>query len=174
MTIKYGFKEITPSNWLEPDAVLKGFVRMSQGGELRSITSDDYLHDILRPEFLESVPPDVKALFEVARGAMIYGYFFYPLYTLATEQLFRVAEAAVLHRCKDLGAPKSKKTFQQMIEWLIGEGVISGSAKPQWDAVRYLRNSASHPNSQSIVTPGNAIGMLEKIVRQVNTLFNGG
>ena len=147
---------------------------MTQDGELRRIEGEDYLHCILRLELLESVPSDVKALFEVARGAMIYGYFFYPLYTLATEQLFRVVEAAVLRKCKDLEAPKSKQTFQQGIEWLISEGIIPVSAKPRWDAVRQLRNSTSHPNSQSIITPGIAIELLEKIARQVNSLFNGG
>jgi len=32
-------------------------------------------------------------MYEAARASMCYGYFFYPLYTLATQQLFRVAEA---------------------------------------------------------------------------------
>lgn len=174
MKTKFGFKEITPSNWLEPDDVLKGFVRMSPDGEPRSITGDDYLRDILRPELLESVPTDVQALFEVARGAMVYGYFFYPLYTLAAEQLFRVCEAAVAHKCKALEAPKSKETFKKRIDWLVDEGIIPSSEMTRWDAVRQLRNVASHPDRQSIFTPGNAIGMLEGIARQINSLFNGG
>jgi hypothetical protein len=105
---KFGFKKITPSNWLDPDKVLRGFVKMSSTGA-QPLTADDYLRHILSPELIESVPKDVRALFEVARGAMIYGYFFYPLFTLAAEQLFRVSEAAVSHKCKALGAPKSKR-----------------------------------------------------------------
>lgn len=171
---KFGFKEITSSNWLEPDEVLKGFVRMSPGGEPRPITSDDYLRDILRPKLIESVPRDVQALFEVARGAMVYGYFFYPLYTLATEQLFRVAESAIAHKCKALGAPKSKRAFEKRIPWLADKGVILRSEVTRWDALRQLRNATSHPDCQSIFTPGNAIGMLEGIARQINSLFNGG
>jgi hypothetical protein len=171
---KLGFKEITQDNWLDPDEVSRGFVRISKDGELQQITSDEYLHDILEPKLLEAVPVEVKALFEVARGAMAYGYFFYPLYTLATEQLFRVAEAAVIHKCKSLEAPKSKDSFKKMIEWLANEDVISRSDLPKWDAVRHLRNSASHPERQSILTPGNAIGALERMAWQVNSLFNGG
>lgn len=174
MTTKFGFKEITSSNWLEPDDVLKGFVRMSPDGELRPITGDDYLRDILRPELLESVPTDVQALFEVARGAMVYGYFFYPLYTLAAEQLFRVAEAAVAHKCKALGTPNSKRTFKTRIDWLVDEGIIPRSELTRWDAIRQLRNAASHPDRQSILTPGNAIGMLEGLAGQINSLFNSG
>ena len=174
MTKKFGFKEITPTNWLEPDEVLKGFVRMSPDGEVQPITGDDYLRDILRPELLESVPTDVQALFEVARGAMVYGYFFYPLYTLAAEQLFRVADAAVAHKSKALGAPKSKRTFKERIDWLVDEGIIPRSELNRWDAVRQLRNAASHPDNQSILAPGNAIGVLEGAAKQMNSLFNGG
>jgi hypothetical protein len=168
---KFGFKEITPSNWLEPDEFLKGFVRLSSGGQFQPVTGDDYLRDILRPKLLESVPTDVQALLEVARGAMAYGYFFYPLYTLAAEQLFRVAEAAVAHKCMALGVPRSRKTFEKRIYWLVDKGVIPGSEFARWGAIRELRNAASHPERQSILMPGNAIGLLEDIAGQINSLF---
>ena len=170
---KFGFKEITPSNWLERDDVLRGFVRMSSDGQSQPITGDEYLRDILRPKLLESVPTGVQALFEVARGAMVYGYFFYPLYTLAAEQLFRVAEAAVAHKCKALGAPRSRRDFEKRIRWLVEEEVIPSSEFLRWGAIRELRNAASHPERQSIFTPGQAIGMLEGIAVQINSLFSG-
>jgi len=170
---KLGFKEITPSNWLERDDILRGFVRMSSDGQSQPITGDEYLRNILRPKLLESVPTDVQALFEVARGAMAYGYFFYPLYTLAAEQLFRVAEAAVAHRCKALEASKSTKTFAQRINWLINDGIIPRSKFSRWGAIRKLRNAASHPERQSIFMPGNAIGLLEGVAEDINSLFSG-
>jgi hypothetical protein len=168
---KFGFKEITPSNWLEADGVLRGFVRLSADGQFQPISGDDYLRSILSPELLQSVPTEVQALFEVARGAMAYGYFFYPLYTLAAEQLFRVAEAAVAHKCKALGAPKSIDTFEKRIHWLVDKGVIPNSELVRWDAIRELRNEASHPERQSILMPGNAIGILETAAEQINSLF---
>jgi len=171
---KYGFKEITPSNWLEPDRVLRGFVRVLPDGRSRPITGDEYLNHIFGPRLLESVPKDVQALFEVARGAMAYGYFFYPLYTLAAQQLFCVADAAILHKCKALGAPKSKGTFKKRIDWLVDEGTIPKSKLDRWEAVRSLRNAASHPDRQSIFTLGNAIGLVEDITQQINSLFSGG
>ena len=66
---EFGFKKITPSNWLDPDKVLRGFVKMFPTGA-RPLTADDYLHHILSPELIESVPKDIQALFEVARGAI--------------------------------------------------------------------------------------------------------
>ena len=124
---KFGFKELSPNNWLEPDGILKGFVKISSNGQIQSLTSDDYLRHILNPKLLEEVSTDVQALFEVARGAMVYGYFFYPLYRLAAEQLSRVADAAVTHKCKILGAPSSIKTFEKRITWLVNKGVIPSS-----------------------------------------------
>lgn len=171
---KFGFKEITQSNWLEPDPVLRGFIRISADGRSQGLTGDDYLNHILKIKLFESVPVEVQALFEVARGAMVYGYFFYPLYTLAAEQLFRVAESAIVLKCKALGAPRSKDTLKKKIEWLIDQGNILGTELNRWEAIRSLRNATSHPNSQSIFTPGDAIRFLEGIAEQINSLFAGG
>ena len=171
---KFGFKEITPTNWLEPDQVLKAFVRLTSDGRSRPITGDEYLRYILEPKLVESMPIDVQALFEVARGAVAYGYFFYPIYTLAAQQLFRVAEAAVVHKCKALGVPKSKGTYKKRVDWLVDEGIIPESELIRWDAIRELRNAASHPDRQSILTPGNAVGLLEGIAEQINSLFSSG
>lgn len=170
---KFGFKEISPSNWLEPDPVLKGFVKMSPNGRSQPITGDEYLNHILEPKLVATVPKDVQALFEVARGAMAFGYFFYPLYTLAAQQLFRVAEAAVIHKCKALGALKSKENFKERIDRLINDGTIPKSELNRWVAIRKLRNIASHPDRQSIIPPGNAIGQLKGIAEQINSLFKG-
>ena len=169
---KLGFKEITSSNWLEPDRVLKGFVTISPSGRSQPITGDEYLNHILAPKLLESVPAEVQALFEVARGAMAYGYFFYPLYTLGAEQLFRVTEAAVGHKCEALGVPKSKGTFKKRIGWLVDQGTIPELELNRWQASRELRNVASHPDCQSILTPGNAISILEGIAEQINSIFS--
>ena len=170
---RFGFKEIILSNWLEPDDALKGFVRISPDGQPHTITGEEYLQHILRPKLHASVPSDVQALFEVARGVMVYGYFFYPLYTLAVEQLFRVVEATLAHKYKALRAPKSRRTFEKRIEWLVEEGVISRQESARWHAARQMRNAASHPERQMILTPGNAIGILERVADDINSLFSG-
>ena len=169
---KFGFKEITPANLLERDPVLIGFVKLSSNGQSRTLTMDDYLSYIFTPCLLEVVPRDVQALFEVARGAMVYGYFFYPLFTLAMEQLFRVAEAAVTHKCTAMGAPKSIKDFYKKIGWLIDKAIIPKADKGLWDAIRELRNMASHPERQMVGLPNMAIGILERVASQINSLFN--
>ncbi len=154
--------------------MLRGFARISPDGRSQGLTGNDYLNLILKAKLFESVPTEVKALFEVARGAMVYGYFFYPLYTLAAEQLFRVVESAIVHRCKVLGAPRSRNTFKKKIEWLIDQGNIPKSELNRWEAIRELRNAASHPDRQSILTPGNAIWFLEGIAEQINSIYKSG
>ncbi len=168
---EFGFKKIIPENWLQPDPFLRAFSKLTPNGP-EPITSDDLLNDILDPQLSESVPLEVKALFEVARGAMCYGYFFYPLYTLADEQLYRVVETAVSLKCKALSAPKRVKTFAQGIDYLIEVSIIPESEKLRWEGIRGLRNGASHPENQSIVPPGNAIHSLHLIAKIINLLFS--
>ncbi len=167
-----GFKNITSENWLEPDPVLKAFVKLTSHGP-EQITADDLLKHIFEPRLNEYVPQEVKALFEVARGAMCYGYFFYPLYTLTSEQLFRVAETAVTLKCKALRAPGSVKSFAQKVDFLITKSVIPVEEKLRWEGIRGLRNIVSHPERQSIMPPGNAIHELHLIATIINRLFDG-
>jgi hypothetical protein len=87
--------------------------------------------------------------------------------------LFRVAEAAINHRCE--AAPKSikKGTFSKKLNWLGTLGLLPYSRIAKWDALRQLRNAASHPQRQQIMTPGNAVGLLEGISGSINELFSG-
>ena len=102
---------------------------------------------------------------------MLYGYFFYPLYTLAIEQLFRVGDAAVKHKCKALKAPLSCKSFNCQIAWLAKNGVISADDSQWWHDIRVSRNAASHSERQHIAPPGLAIGYLEQVAQGINDLF---
>ena len=168
---KYGFKEITQENWLEPDKVSISFVHITPDGELHPTEGSDWLQYILDPTLSKAVPSDVRKLYEVARGALVYGYFFYPLYTLASEQLFRVVEAAVVHKCFQKGAPQGKMTFGQGLNYLLQVNALTKKEKPDWLRLKELRDWASHPQSQTILPPGMAIGMLEQIAERINSLF---
>jgi len=173
--VNLGFKILTPENWLEPDDASTSFVRLSaSNGKYRSITGEQYLNDIMKPGLIEAVPKEICALFEVARGAMAYGYFFYPLYTLACEQLFRVADAATIYKCKAVKASRSIITgeFEERLIYLISGKFIPLNKEDAWYAIRKLRNKTSHSEHQNILTPGNVIGILERIANEINSLFN--
>ena len=119
----------------------------------------------------KSVPENVRTLFEVARGSLAYGYFFYPLYTLACEQLFRVAETAISEKCKLLGESKKARTFEKKLQLLFDRKVLSDEERLVWDAVRQFRNSTSHPQQQMILPPGAVASLLFRTAEKINKLF---
>lgn len=167
---EFGFKKISLENWLQPDPIYNNFVKVSPNDKVEPMKGDEYVAPLLKPKLLEAVPHDVQALFEVARGAMIYGYFFYPLWTLGSEQLFRVVETAVSQKCKDHGHLQLKISFKNKINWLEHEKVISPIDKETLHNIREMRNLASHPTDQSIITPGIAISLLESIAMAIKAL----
>ena len=108
------FKTLTSENWLVADPASTIFSKVSHtDGTATPMSGQEWLSLFLDPTLSKPVPDNVRALFEVARGSLAYGYFFYPLYTLACEQLFRVAEAAVSEKCRMLGAPKKTNSIQR-------------------------------------------------------------
>jgi hypothetical protein len=48
---KLGFKEITPTNWLEADEISARFVQISSEGTVTPMTGDDWLQSILKPQW---------------------------------------------------------------------------------------------------------------------------
>jgi hypothetical protein len=160
---KLGFKEIDAHNWLTPDPIVLHFAGMDR--------ATDYVETVLAPRLSANVPEDIRKLFEVARSAMLYGYLFYPLYTLGMEQLLRVGEAAVALKCEQLNMPKKGKKFSDRIDWLAEKGIFNKREFSGWHTLRRLRNSASHPDTQSIVAPGSAIGMVGAVAEDINALF---
>ncbi len=115
----FGFKRLTPDNWLETDPVSTLFETLLPEEQKQPITGQEWVRRILEPSLKDTVPLEIRRLFEVARGAMVYGYLFYPLYTLATEQLNRVVETAVSYKCETMRAPKTVNTFEKKFNWLI-------------------------------------------------------
>ena len=168
---RFGFKEIDSSNWLEPDFIMRVFVRLDPQAGPTQMEGKDWVEAIMAPALIKEVPEDVQALYEVARGAMVYGFLFYPLYTVGAEQLFRVSEAAIAHKCTLMDAPKSVKKLARRINWLNEHGTIPNAQLPRWHATRELRNLASHPERQTIMTPGNAVGFVERTAELINALF---
>jgi hypothetical protein len=163
-----GFKELRVENWRRADRTSSLFFRPASESP-ENDGGDRWAELLLQPRLSERVPSEVRDLFEVARGAMLYGFLFYPLYTLGSEQLFRVFEAALKHKCKLAKAPPELCGFRAMQKWLEARGHL---AEPRrWDAVREIRNETSHPERQFLVTPHQALRDLETSVGLIDSLF---
>lgn len=155
-----GFSRITCENWLAPDR---------NSYPPFGISAEQWIKLFLEPRLEAAVPQAVIKLFEVARAAMIYSWFFCPLATLGQEQCLRIADSAIRERC--LMLPQEPGNFCQNIAILTKAGVISGEDEPRWHAVRKLRNARSHPESYMQSDPGQAAGSLHTIADLVNSLF---
>lgn len=171
MEPEHGIKSLTEANWLEPDKATAIWVQMTMGVAPHSVAAAKYLNMLSEPELSQNVPREVKRLFETARGATAYGWFFYPLFALAAEQCYRVVEAAVSEKCLQMGGPSRKVRLQKKIDWLIAKRVISEEKRTVWKALRELRNSVSHPEHQCIYDPGQSVGTLHICAENINSLF---
>ena len=164
-----GYKQITKTNWLDPDKISTSFLQVPTDDVVKR--GEIYLEMILEPQVDDTVPIEIRKMYEVARGGIVYGYFFYPLYSLACEQLFRVGEAAVTSRCKIIDLQWANGTFEKKIDLLFERGILNDKGRLRWHALRKLRNISSHPEDQSIYPPGLVIGILTHLAEDINTLF---
>lgn len=166
-------KIVDGNNWLKADPISAVLMTINTTTGIAEVMSgEDWVSIFSNVSLTNEVPECVRELFEVARGSLAYGYFFYPLCTLAFEQLFRVAEAAIAEKCKLLNAPKSKtKHFREKINYLIDERFISPTDFILWDSFREFRNLSSHPKKQNKYSIGMIAPVLGKVANEINKLF---
>jgi len=58
------------------------------------------------------------------------------------------------------------------VNYLTDNKVIPKQEEKLWHAIRKLRNMSSHPEFQTIISPDNAIGTLERTAEKINFLFS--
>lgn len=169
--MKTGVKKITGDNWLQPDPTLEAFVGVDRSsGSVTTISPRMWAELLLRVRLSPQVPEELSFMFEAARGILIYGVFFYPLYALGTAQLYRVGEAAVRIKAAELGA-RDGMSFEDILQFLLDAQAISEERSPWWNAIRKLRNMTSHAEIQHIHPPGDAAGTLRRVAESIEELF---
>jgi hypothetical protein len=167
-------KRLTPQNWLEPDPASSIWARPSVVGAI-PIRADEWAERLLAIDLSEVVPLDVRRLFAVARGAMLYGSFYYPLWGLGAERLFVVADAAAAAKYDAAGGVRKSSgrapSYHDRLVWLRDEGVLDQASFERWDTLRKLRNSVAHPESQNVFPPTHALSFLTRVARDIDALF---
>ena len=155
------FSRITRENWLAPDR--KDYMPLG-------LTEQQWIAPFLEPHLEAAVPRDVVRAFEVARGCVIYSWFFFPLATLGLEQCTRVAELAARERCRKL--QQESENFSENLRTLIKSQIISVADESRWRELRDLRNDRSHLNGFILADPGQAAGFLQTAADLINALFS--
>ena len=127
------YKKLTANNWLTPDRGQSTFAHVSPiDGSIIEIEHREWAREILKVELEEYVPDEVRQMFEVARGTLAYGFFFYPLYSLSEEQFFKVVDWAVKLKCQRMDAPDDVDTYDGRVDWLVSSGVIPEKDRKEW------------------------------------------
>ena len=177
-----GVKALTIDNWRSVDPTSALLVELDPAtGRPRPVTPERWAERFLELQLDPAVPDKVRTMFNVARGTMLYGCYFHPLYALGSEQLYRVADAAAWHRCRQLGKPlpagSREETFAQRVAWLVDQGAIVDAwwwghppANPD-GGVRMARNVTSHATEQGLDMPGSAVAELHHVAKRINELF---
>jgi HNH endonuclease len=154
------FSRVTEENWLSPDR--QKYVPFG-------VTREEWAAAFLEPYLDPALPKDVIKLFEVARGCMIYSWFFYPLATLAFEQLTRVGEFAIRERCRIL--TQAPSDFTTNLRRLVEAGLISAIDERRWQAIGNLSQDRSHLTGFMLIDPGQALSFLRNTADLINALF---
>ena len=169
---EYGFKTITAENWLEVDPIHHHLIVFNEDLTKRPQETVVRLKMTLEPTLNATVPLEVRRLYEVARGTMVYSNLFYPLYALGAEQLSRVAEAAITERYMTAGGTNHQLVFNDKIVWLKKQGVLSAEAAQRWQGIKKGRNRVSHPAQPALFPAGQATAILQGITNEINALFD--
>lgn len=167
-------KTITKDNWLEVDSIVASgvFVRLSlTDGSVQPLTSNDWVERFLAPRLSSNVPEGVREAFEVARGAMLYGVCFYPLFALGLEQSFRLMEAAAKAKATSLGISTGRHDYRWILKALQKKKALTKAEHDEWTNARKFRNLTTHAERQTILLPGQVVGMLTSITEAINGLF---
>jgi hypothetical protein len=167
-------KHLTPDNWLEPDPANSMWVRLSVVGPI-PIRPQEWTERLLEIGLGDAVPLDVRRLFAVARGAMVYGSLFYPLWAFGSERLFIVADAAVATKYEAVGGERRangrRPSYHARLGWLRDQGVLNQASFERWDTLRRFRNSTAHPEMQTLFMPTHALTFLTSVARDIDALF---
>jgi len=166
------FKQLTADNWNKHDPASRHIVQIDKNGVQRTPMGSEWARMILKPKLIPAVPNDIVEMFEAARGILVYGWFFNPMFAAGSEQIFHVHEAAVVYRCDQLGAPRKNNTFAKRLDWLFEHGHMTEQRMGQWSAARGLRNSAAHKKRQSIFDPSMALRNVDIATELINEMFS--
>lgn len=167
-----GIKLLDVENWLEPDDAAQVFAYITEEGEPRRMRGDEWARVFLSPRLPPECPDELVVAFEAARGPLVYGYYFYPLYALGQRELLHVAEMAMRIRCEQLSLPRRRTaTFAQMIDALEEAGELTAEEARAWTSLRHRRNSLVHATTAAITMPGDSARMLSRITELTGALY---
>lgn len=156
-----GIRNMARGNWLPSEEGLGDLTRLLLNADSpHPMTAEDWASEILEPQLADSVPTEIRRCFELARGSLLQGYFFYPLGALGTRQLSRAVDLAIEFKCRALHT-ESINTSQEKIRFLVKSNFIPEKEEWRW----HWKLAAKDFN------PSEALGYIFGAAGKINSLF---
>jgi hypothetical protein len=130
----------------------------------------DWIDVVVATTLRPGVPTEVVNAFEFTKGGLGYGFFYYPLATIVCQQVLRVADFAIDRFFMERAIVPRPRSMAQRLKRLREDNLISEKQFQQWDAMRHLRNGATHPDFQHVWFPSDAVRTLKLVAELVSSL----
>lgn len=135
------------------------------------ISFEELQKTILHIQLIPPVPDNVKDLFQNAKKIYLFSYFEWDLFTYAQHYSLLAIEASLrLKHEETFGEPDGYINLKAVYEQLMDRGLIDEDLKYLFEPARGLRNSFSHPTSQTITGP-NALS-LQRAAEGINHIWD--
>lgn len=165
-----GFKQTTVENWLEPDPLMGALVNIDvRDGSVIPVEGTDWIHFVNELSISHAVPQEVQQAFRFATGAIGYAYFYYPMFTIISQQVLRVADFAI-DKLFDARGMKKPHSFERRLAILADNGLLNEMEAEHWDGLRRLRNSATHPAWQQNWGLGMSLDLIRVVAEAISNL----
>ena len=162
---------------LKPDVRQGGFVVIKKEGVRAMVLGDCYEH-LEAISLIDAVPDKIRQQFEVARDLILYGWFVYEFYTVASQQAFVCLEFALREACQVANdgvnpCKGRRKGLACHIKWALEHGLIPGGKYHEKldQFLPCLRNSAAH-GGETLLNYALAVPGLELVADLLNDVFS--
>jgi len=150
---KNGIKVLDRETWLVPDSIHRVFGDLANSFERGDFSQGERdLADLNRIVLNVAAPKEVEVMFDVAKGAMAYGWFYYPLYAVGIDRLCMAVDTAVLIKYESAISKGSRVAYRTRIVALCRAGFLGADLCEELQLAREARNEALHPQFQTITT----------------------
>ena len=105
----------------QPDVRQSYFVRLEASGTFRHNTLEDFHRAADGIRLHESVPENIRSLFETARNLIVYSWFYYPFNVTAELCAYTTVEYALRIKAGDT---RGRMTFHRLLEKAVAENWI--------------------------------------------------
>ncbi|AWP23810.1 hypothetical protein C4901_11110 [Acidiferrobacter sp. SPIII_3] len=140
-------------------------------------TVEDYYTALKALVLVDSVPEDIRKQFDIARDLMLYGWFVYEFYTVASQQALACLEFGLREACqivnRGVNPCGKRKGLRCYLEWVEKRGLIPKGKYHEniSQFMAYLRNSAAH-GSDTLLNYALAMPGLELVADLLNDVFS--